>query len=122
MTTILVVEDEKQIREDLVMLLQLEGYEVHEAVNGAEAWLSIQQARPDFICCDVVMPVMDGYDLLKRVRADDQTRDIPFIFISAMAASTDIQRGLDAEANGYLSKPFAVDQLLGLIHELLSTA
>lgn len=120
MTTILVIEDEPQIRDDLCLILELEGYESHGAENGEAALPIIQQINPDLIVCDVKMPKLDGYGLLERLRQDAQTAQIVFVFFSARTSDDDVQRGLSAGASAYLTKPISSEDLLKTIRELLA--
>lgn len=119
MNHILVVEDEAQLREDICDILDLEGYTTSEAGNGVEAWDTLQNKRPDLILCDVVMPRMGGIEFVKKLRANDTFATIPFVFLSARVTNDDVETGLNAGANKYLSKPFNSVDLLALIEELL---
>lgn len=119
MTLILVVEDEKNIREDIRTILEFEGYSAIEANNGRVGLEKVQQTPPALIFCDVVMPEMDGYQLLHALRKSSEYAKIPFIFVSAKASTEDIQQGLSAGADAYLKKPFTSSDLLETINRFL---
>jgi len=102
---VLVVDDEKQNRELLTELLRSE-CRVILAKNGAQALERAREQRPDLILLDVLMPDMNGFEVIQQLKNDDSTRDIPVIFISALDAPTDEERGLDLGAVDYVAKPF----------------
>lgn len=122
MPVILVVEDEVQIQEDLRMMLEFEGFVTDGAHNGQEGWEKVQVNRPDLIFCDVVMPEMDGLELLKQIRRDPQYRDLLFVFISARISPDAIEEGMAAGASAYLKKPFTSAQLFELVDRLLNSS
>ncbi len=103
--SVLIVDDEKQNRSLLTALLQ-DDYRLVLAKNGVQALEKARAHEPDLILMDVLMPDMDGYEVLKRLKNDDLTRDIPVIFITAMDAAGDEERGLDLGAVDYITKPF----------------
>jgi len=103
--SILVVDDEKQNRVLLSELLKLE-YKVFLAKNGVQALERAREHRPDLIMLDVLMPEMDGYQVIRELKADELTRDIPVIFISALDSADDEEKGLELGALDYISKPF----------------
>ncbi len=115
MTTILVIEDEAAIRENLTDLLEAEGYEVVSAANGR---LGVQLARqhlPDLILCDILMPELDGYGVYQELRQDPVTAIIPFIYLTAKANQADIRAGMALGADDYLIKPFTREDVLQAI-------
>ena len=103
--TVLVVDDEKQNRTLLAELLQ-DDCRVILARNGAQAIERTHELKPDLILLDVMMPEMSGYQVIQALRNDDETRQIPVIFISALDAPADEERGLDLGAVDYITKPF----------------
>jgi len=103
--SILVVDDEKQNRVLLSELLKLE-YKIFLAKNGMQALERAREHRPDLIMLDVLMPEMDGYQVIRELKADELTRDIPVIFISALDSADDEEKGLELGALDYISKPF----------------
>lgn len=115
MVKILVIEDEHSLRKDIMEMLGFEGYTLLGAENGL---IGIQEARkhlPDLIICDIMMPELDGYDVLDELRRDPQTAAIPFIFLTARTDKTDRRHGMEQGADDYLTKPFSVGDLLKTI-------
>lgn len=112
---ILVVEDEHEVRKTIVDLLESAGYSVKQAVDGLEAVKHLEQEIPDLILSDILMPNMDGYQLLEHFRQMDGNDDIPFIFLSAKMENRDIKRGLSEGADDYMTKPFRVKDLLAIV-------
>ena len=106
MTTILAIEDEPKIRENIQEILELEGFDVLVAENGKIGVQLAREYHPDLIICDVMMPELDGYDVLIALRQDPSTIKIPFIFLSAKAAKDDFRKGMSLGADDYLTKPF----------------
>jgi CheY-like chemotaxis protein len=115
MTKILVIEDNNDLREDVVEMLELEGYETYGAENGIEGVEKARQKIPDLILCDIMMPKMDGYEVLEALRAVPDTAVIPFIFLTAKTERIDMRQGMVLGADDYLMKPFDVDELLNSI-------
>lgn len=112
MQTILVIENNAANRDTLLRILEFAGFRAVGAINGS---VGLQQAKallPNLIICDVVMPGLNGYDVLKLLRQDLQTASIPFIFISAKAELTDIRYGLELGANAYVTKPYTLTELM----------
>ena len=115
MKTILIIEDDIVLRETTAEILELENYKVVTASNGKRG---AEQARimiPDLILCDIMMPEMDGYELLKILSEDEQTKRIPFIFMSAKTEIKDVRKGMDLGADDYLTKPVSEELLLSAI-------
>jgi two-component system, sensor histidine kinase and response regulator len=119
-TKILVIEDESNVRENLVELLEAENFEVFSAENGFEGISLAQEHHPDLILCDITMPVLDGYDVLSNLRQDPEIAITPFIFLTAMAATDEIRQGMNLGADDYLTKPFSRQGLLTAIQTRLS--
>jgi two-component system, sensor histidine kinase and response regulator len=117
MKTVLIIEDETILRKDIVDLLQFENYRALEAETGTEG---VEQARlhmPDLIICDISIPEMDGYEVLRTLRSDHEFPQIPFIFLTARAERQDIEKGLSMGANDYLTKPFTIQYLLSTVRK-----
>ena len=119
MTTILVIEDENSLRSNIAETLTYEGFEVIQAENGRAGIGVLERAIPDLILCDVMMPEMDGYQVLKAIRSKTETALIPFIFITALAERENIRSGMDLGADDYLSKPFTREELLSAVNTRL---
>lgn len=115
MTTILIIEDETNLRENIRLLLQLEGYETVGAANGVEGVEVAREVLPDFIVCDVMMPKLDGYGVLMELQREPATATIPFLFLTARAEHADRRQGMELGADDYLTKPFDNDDLLAAI-------
>ncbi|MEO1260862.1 MAG: response regulator [Bacteroidota bacterium] len=119
MSKVLIIEDQEEIRENLSELLEISDFDVITAVNGQNGLQQIQSELPDIILCDISMPVMDGYEVLKQVRNNVQTKKTPFVFISASAQDADIMAGKIAGADAYLTKPFSLQKLINTIELLV---
>ncbi|MEM9485444.1 MAG: response regulator [Cyanobacteria bacterium P01_F01_bin.116] len=119
MVKILVIEDEVEIRSNLLELLELEGYSVVGADNGVTGLLGAVEHNPDLIICDVMMPELDGYDVLRALRQDPKTLGIPFIFLTALANKGDIRQGMVLGADDYLTKPFTRSDVLSAVETRL---
>ncbi|MDR6759241.1 DNA-binding NarL/FixJ family response regulator [Mycoplana sp. BE70] len=118
--TILCVEDETDLRSDIVEELVSAGYRVIEAGNGREALLELEAARPDLILCDITMPELGGYELMARLRADrPDLAEVPFVFLTALADRVEVLNGKNAGADDYLVKPVDFDDLLATIKSRL---
>ena len=111
-STVLAIEDEDYIRDIIVEVLSEEGFEVLEAENGEAGIKLAQKTLPDLIICDISMPELDGYGVLKRLREMPQTQTIPFIFLTANVTKEDRRAGMNLGADDYLTKPFSVKELL----------
>ncbi|MGQ9583804.1 MAG: response regulator transcription factor [Anaerolineae bacterium] len=120
MTKILVVEDDRDIRELIAFTLRFAGMEVETASGGPEGIEKARKAKPDLILLDVRMPRMNGFEACQRLKEDEQTRDIPVVFLSARGQESEIQQGLSAGAVGYILKPFSPDQLPRQVQEILA--
>ena len=114
MKKVLVIEDNKEIRESIIDLLGLKNYKISSAKNGKEGYIKIMLENPDIIICDVMMPGMDGYDVLRKL-ADTNKKNTPFILLSARSTEEDVKRGLKAGATDYLIKPFKAQKLFETI-------
>jgi len=120
MAKILVAEDERDIRDLIAFTLQFAGHQVLTAANGEEAYQVALKEIPDLILSDVRMPKMTGYEACKLIKAEPSTRHIPVVFLSAKGQDVEVQQGLEAGALEYLLKPFAPDQLMAKVAEILA--
>jgi CheY-like chemotaxis protein len=120
MAKILVAEDERDIRDLVSFTLQYAGYDVISASNGEEALQLALKEKPDLILSDVRMPKMTGYEVCKRLKADPEMQHIPVVFLSAKGQEAEVQTGLAVGATDYLLKPFAPDQLMARVAEILA--
>jgi diguanylate cyclase (GGDEF)-like protein len=119
-TRILIAEDEPHLREVLRLQLELAGFEVFEACDGQEALERAQEVRPEVVLLDVMMPRMDGYEALRRLRDSYATRFIPVIMLTAKDAREDMLAGFQSGANDYLTKPYDRGELLLRVNNQLS--
>jgi DNA-binding NarL/FixJ family response regulator len=115
MKRILIIEDQAPMRRNLALMLEMEGYEVHGAVNGKEGIVMAHDLKPDLILCDVTMPVLDGYGVLQALRDDQSTALIPFIFLTARGDKSDVRDGMNFGADDYLVKPVMREDLLAAL-------
>jgi two-component system, OmpR family, response regulator MprA len=114
---ILVVDDERAVRDSLRRALELEGYEVDLAVDGADGLARITEGQPDVVILDVLMPGVDGLEVSRRVR--NSGNRVPVLMLTARDEVNDRVAGLDAGADDYVTKPFALDELLARVRALL---
>lgn len=119
MATVLVIDDEASIRENLVRFLKLEGHKAVEAADGRAGLDAVKTHAPDLIFCDVMMPHVDGFEVLATLQAHATLRHIPFVFLSASAEPEKLQEALQQGANNYVTKPFNLARLRDLLAELL---
>ena len=120
MTTILCVEDEVSLREDIAEELEDAGYDVKQASDGNEGLEMIQKYKPDLVLCDITMPHRNGYQLLREIREKyPQFAEMPIIFLSALADRELVQAGLKFGANFYLTKPIDFELLLTTVEASL---
>ena len=120
MTKILLVEDNEMNRDMLGRRLQRRGYELLIAVDGAEGVAKAQADPPDLILMDMSLPVMDGWEATKRLKAAPETQAIPIIALTAHAMSGDREKAMEAGCDDYDIKPIELDRLLGKIETLLN--
>jgi DNA-binding response OmpR family regulator len=118
MTTILAIEDERAVRENLQEILELEGFDVLTAENGKIGLKMAIEQKPDLIICDVMMPELDGYGVITALRQNPIAIEIPFIFLSAKSTNEDRDKGLRLGANDYLTKPFTPKDICKAIESM----
>jgi CheY-like chemotaxis protein len=119
MAKVLVIEDEEILRESILNVLKISGFNAIEARDGRSGLHLAKKMVPDLILCDIRMPEFDGYEVLRAIRQDPLTATIPVVFLTAESRQTVISRGQHLGANGYLSKPFTTAQLLAEINKEL---
>ncbi len=115
MAKILIIEDDKTIRNGLQRLMTSEGYDVHFADNGADGLRLANEQKPDVIICDIAMPEMNGFEVLAKIKQTPSLANKPFMFLSAKITKEDEQKGLAAGASAYLKKPMWPDDILDAI-------
>ena len=116
---ILVVEDTEDNRQIVRDLLTSVGYEMIEAVDGAQGVEMALSEKPDLILMDIQLPVFDGYEATRRIRANPVTKDIPIIAVTSYALSGDESKALEAGCNSYVAKPFSPRKILAMVQEFL---
>lgn len=122
MPRILAVDDEPNIVRLIQVNLERHGYQVETANNGAQALAKIKANRPDLLVSDVMMPEMDGFELLANVRRDPALMDLPVIMLTAKAQDKDVLEGYKTGADMYLTKPFNPQELLAFVKRILSSS
>lgn len=116
-----IVDDDRDTRELLSLALESEGFEVNAAANGLRLIASLQLKRPDVILMDVNMSWIDGFELCKAVKKNEQFRDIPVVFISGRGEPEDKRRGREAGAADYFVKPLDLNALIARLRELIQS-
>lgn len=122
MARILIIEDEPGIRNNLRRVLRLEGHEVFEAEDGRRGVELALACAPQLVICDLMMPELDGFAVLRELRAQPATAGVAFCFLTASAEKDTRHKGLAAGADDYITKPFELTELLDLLHRRLPAA
>ncbi len=120
---ILVVDDEAAVRELCLACIRLglgDNWQVIQAVDGRDALVKAEQEQPDLVLLDIMMPEMDGFEVCKKLKASPKTGAIPVVFLTALGAEKDVERGLALGGDGYVVKPFNAVTLAAQISELLT--
>lgn len=120
MKKILIIEDDSSLRENLTLLLSIQNYATVVAETGEKGIELIQSTKPDLIICDIMLPDIDGYEVLSRISKISELKLIPFIFLTAKAEMADLRIGMNLGADDYLTKPFKKEELLKVIETRLS--
>jgi CheY-like chemotaxis protein len=115
---VLVVDDDEVIRQLITLNLELEGFEVHEASDGADALRKVTEIDPAVITLDVMMPNLDGWDAAARLRSDPATAHVKVVLLSARAQEADVRKGTRLGVDAYLTKPFDPDDLVDVVRRL----
>lgn len=115
MKKILIIEDNKDVRENTADILELANYSVATAADGEIGIAQARQLRPDLIVCDIMMPKLDGYEVLKTLNGQDDMAGIPFIFLTAKSEKEEVRKGMNLGADDYLTKPFEDHELIEAI-------
>ena len=119
---ILIIEDQTPMRRNIALLLEMEGFEVVTAANGALGLDCARKENPDLVVCDVMMPEMDGYAVVQALRAEKKFATTPFIFLTAKGDKNDVRIGMNFGADDYLTKPVIREDLLAAVHARLARA
>ena len=119
MSEIFIVEDDTNIREIERYALTNSGYQVEEFGSGAELFMRLQEQIPSLILLDIMLPNEDGMDILKKIRANKETADIPVSMVTAKSSELDKVKGVDSGADDYMTKPFGIMELISRVKALL---
>ena len=122
MKHILLIEDNKEVRENTAEILELTGYKVTTAQDGKKGIEEANKNKPDLIICDIMMPVLDGYGVLHMLGKNEETANIPFIFLTAKTEHNEVRKGMEMGADDYITKPFDKIELLNAIEIRLKKA
>ncbi len=120
--TILVVDDDQDTLKLLKLILESSGFQAVLAENGKVALALMNEQKPDLVLCDVLMPVLDGYETLLAIRSDPGLCSTPVLMLSALGQEQDVQRAMAAGADGYIIKPFSLRPLIDEINKHLAAA
>jgi DNA-binding response OmpR family regulator len=112
---VLIVDDEPDIVDLIEFNLKLENIECIKAYDGEQGLFQAKHAKPDLILLDIMLPKMNGYEIARALRADESCKDIPIVMLTARTQQGDIILGKEAGADEYVPKPFAMDELVGVI-------
>ncbi len=120
MKTILIIEDQPDMRENISTILEMEEFAVLAAPNGREGLDMARAEKPDLILCDIMMPEMDGLGVLEALRKDPTVAGTPFIFLTTKGEKRDLRAGMELGADDYLTKPVCAEDLLGAVNARLA--
>lgn len=115
MKSVLVIDDNQDIRENTTEIMELAGYKTFTAENGKKGVEVALKEKPDVIVCDIMMPELDGYGVLHLLRKNPDTQNIPFIFLTAKTERADLRKGMEMGADDYVTKPFDESDLLNAV-------
>ena len=115
MQTVLIIEDNDSLRADIVNFISFSGFNAIDAANGLDGIDQAMEHLPDVIVCDILMPDVDGYEVLSELRLNSTTATIPFIFLTALSERASVRKGMELGADDYLTKPFTFEELLSAI-------
>lgn len=119
MKKILIIEDQAVMRKNLAFILEMEGYKVHAAANGREGVAIAEAENPDLILCDVMMPEMNGHEVVAALRRNPAFAVTPFVFLTARGDREDIRNGMNSGADDYLTKPVVHEELMATLRARL---
>ena len=122
MRSILLIEDNAELRENTAEILELANYKVTSAENGKVGIQKALENKPDLIICDVMMPELDGYGVLHLINKNPELSGIPFIFLTAKSERSDLRKGMEMGADDYITKPFTDIELLNAIESRFKKA
>ena len=120
MKTVLLIEDNDDMRRNIGTILEMENYRVLACADGCSGLKRARETPPDIILCDVMMPGMDGFDVIREIRRDPRLINTPFIFLTARGEKRDVREGMSLGADDYLTKPATVTDLLSAVEVRLA--
>ena len=118
MKRILLIEDNHSLREEIINVLELEGFDVVTAENGRVGLARLEESIPDLVLCDLMMPDMDGYETIRAIRSNPATRTLPVILLTARDDEDCRTKGNEVGANDYVTKPFKIPDLLRAVQDI----
>ncbi|MBK5093149.1 MAG: response regulator [Actinobacteria bacterium] len=116
---VLAVDDDPAMCKLLRIMLEPRGFKVLEAFSGVKALMVTKRELPDVVLLDIMMPDIDGFDVCRALKLDPATRDVPIIFVTAKAGYEHLERGMSLGAQGYITKPFRPEVLIGKLYEVI---
>lgn len=117
---VLAIEDDKFLRELLVRKLSKEGFDVQNAIDAQAAFLILAERKPDIILCDLILPGVDGFEILKRIKEDPQTKDIPVVILSNLGQKEDLDRAMSLGATDFMIKAnFTLDEIVEKVRSIV---
>ena len=119
MVKVLIVDDEKDVTEELGVMLKKKGFEVVTANSGKEALEKVKEEKPDVVLLDVMMPDMSGWDVCKKIKEDDATKDIPVIMLTILFGEEEKKKSFEVKADAHIEKPIVIDRVIGVINWVL---
>ncbi len=117
---ILLVEDNSNISKLITFKLSKSGYSIEHRDNGAKGWEAVKELKPDLVILDVMLPGMNGFDILQKIRENEDTKDTKVMMLTTKSREEDLERGFSMEVEDYLSKPFKPAELLMRIKKILN--
>ena len=117
-----VIDDDRDMVKVIRVMLKVKGIQTVEAFSGLSGYAMVKREQPDIVLLDIMMPDIDGFEVLRKLRLDKETERIPIIFVSARAGREHVERGLSLGAQGYMTKPFKPDDLIAKIVDVLDLA
>ncbi len=119
MKKIMIVDDEPQILTLVKIMFEMKGYRVSEAKSGAECLKKLKNEKPDLILLDIMLPGEDGWEILKEIKKDEKTKNIPVAMFSVRTSKDSIKKSLESGADAHINKPFDLDYVLNRVKSLL---
>jgi len=118
---VLLVDDDQQILRSLRVYLELENYQVETASNGKEALEKLKDSKPEIIVLDIMMPEMDGFEVMEKMKEDEEIAGIPVIMLTAKGQGGDVLKGYKMGASSYMTKPFNLNELVENVELILNS-